>query len=90
MSPDPWLDQIPGTYALGDTVDGRVISITDFGIFIELENEVEGLVHISEIEKKSDEKMEDLFKIGDEVTARVINVNPSDRKIDLSMKTMIG
>jgi small subunit ribosomal protein S1 len=90
LSPDPWVNEIPGKYSLGDSVTGKVISITDFGLFIEMENGVEGLIHISEIEKKSDEKIEEMFAIGDEVSARVINVNPADRKIDLSMKTMIG
>jgi small subunit ribosomal protein S1 len=90
LTPDPWLDTIPARYSLGDSVTGKVSSITDFGIFVELEDGVEGLLHISEIEKKHEEKLEDLFKIGDELRTRIINVNPADRKIDLSMKTMIG
>ncbi len=90
LSPDPWVNDIPGKYSLGDSVTGKTVSIADFGIFIELEDGIEGLIHVSEIEKKSDEKIEELFKLGDEVTARVINVNTADRKIDLSMKTMIG
>jgi small subunit ribosomal protein S1 len=90
LTPDPWIKEIPERYSLGDSVTGKVISIADFGLFIEIEDGVEGLVHISEIEKKHDEKIEELFKIGDELTARVINVNPADRKIDLTTKTMIG
>ena len=90
LTPDPWTSDIPGKYALGDTVNGKVVSITDFGIFVELEDGVEGLIHVSEMEKKPEEKLEELFQINDEVTARIINVNPADRKIDLSMKTMIG
>ena len=90
LTPDPWIDKIPGKYTLGDTVTGKVVSITDFGLFIELEDGVEGLIHISEIEKNRDEKIEDLYKLGDEITARIINVNPAERKIDLSTKTMIG
>lgn len=90
LTPDPWMKEIPERYSLGDSVTGKVISIADFGLFMELEDGVEGLVHISEIEKKHDEKIDELFKIGDELTARVINVNPPDRKIDLTTKTMIG
>ena len=90
LTPDPWLDKIPGRYSLGDSVTGKVASITDFGVFVELEDGVEGLLHISEIEKKHEEKLEELFKPGDELRTRIINVNPADRKIDLSMKTMIG
>ncbi len=90
MTPDPWINEIPGKYSLGDTVSGKVVSIADFGLFVEIEDGVEGLIHISEIEKKSDEKIEDIFEVGTELTARIINVNPTDRKIDLSMKTMIG
>jgi small subunit ribosomal protein S1 len=66
------------------------VSITDFGLFVELEDGVEGLLHISEIEKKPDAKLEELFKPGDELRTRIINVNPAERKIDLSLKTMIG
>ncbi len=90
LTPDPWIDEIPGKYSLGDTVEGKIISIADFGLFVELENGVEGLLHISEIEKKPDEKLDELFKVGDDMTARIINVNPEERKIDLSLRTMIG
>ncbi|HDH13064.1 MAG TPA: 30S ribosomal protein S1 [Nitrospirae bacterium] len=90
LTTDPWINEIPARYNLGDTVKGKVASTADFGLFIELEDGVEGLIHVSEIEKKPDEKIEELFKPGTEVTARIINVIPADRKIDLSMKTMIG
>ena len=90
LTPDPWTGDIQARYTLGDPVKGKVANITDFGVFVELEEGLEGLIHISEVEKKSDEKLEDLFSIGDEITARVINVNPAERKIDLTTKTMIG
>jgi small subunit ribosomal protein S1 len=90
LIPDPWLHEIPEKYKMGDTVNGKVVNVVDFGIFVELEDGVEGLIHRSEIEKNPDEKLEDLFKPGTEVTARVLNVNAAERKIDLSMKTMIG
>ncbi|MBI5409687.1 MAG: 30S ribosomal protein S1 [Nitrospirae bacterium] len=90
LKPDPWADEIPNKYKLGDTVNGKVVSITDFGIFVELEDGVEGLMHKSEITRKPDEKLEELFKLGTELTSRVINVNPAERKIDLSLKMMIA
>ncbi len=90
LSADPWLSEIPEKYKLGDTVNGKVVNITDFGIFIEFEDCVEGLIHISEIDKKSDEKLEELFKLEDALSARIININTEERKIDLSMKTMFG
>jgi len=90
LTPDPWINEIPDKYKMGDTVTGKVANITDFGIFLELEDGVEGLIHKSEIEKKPEEKIEDLFRTGMELTARVININPAERKMDLSLKTMIG
>jgi len=90
LTEDPWVSEIPGKYGLGDSVDCKVVSVTDFGIFVEFDDGVEGLIHRSEIEKKPDEKIEDLFAVGAELTARIINIVPEERKIDLSMKTMIG
>ena len=90
LTTDPWISEIPEKYNLGDTVKGNIVNITDFGIFIELEDGVEGLLHVSEMEKSTDEKPEDLFKTGDELSARIINIKSEDRKIDLSMKTMFG
>lgn len=90
LTPDPWTEEIPGKYKVGDTVTGTIVNITDFGMFIELEDGVEGLLHKSEIEIPPYENEDEIFKIGAELTSRVINVNTADRKIDLSMKIMIG
>jgi small subunit ribosomal protein S1 len=90
LTPDPWISEIPEKYTLGDSVTGKVVSIADFGLFLEIEDGVEGLLHVSEVERKPDQKMDELFKVGDELTARVINVKPEERKIDLSLRTMIG
>ncbi len=90
MNPDPWLEEIPGKYSLGDPVTGSIVSIADFGVFIELEEGVEALLHVSEIDKNPDEKVEELFNVGTEVSARIINVDVDGRKIGLSTKTMVG
>jgi small subunit ribosomal protein S1 len=90
LTPNPWNSTIPENYKLGDTVKGKITNITDFGMFVEIEDGVEGLVHISEVEKAQDQTMEELFKTDDEVSARIININTDERKIDLSMKTMFG
>jgi small subunit ribosomal protein S1 len=90
LTPDPWSSEIPEKYKLGDSVDCKVVSITDFGLFVEFDDGIEGLIHRSEIEKKPDEKIEDMFKVDTELTARIINIVPSEKKIDLSMKIMIG
>ena len=90
LTPDPWIDEIPAKYSLGDTVNGTIASIADFGLFVELDSGVEGLLHASEVEKQHDEKLEDLFKVGAELAARIVNINPEERKIDLSLKTMIS
>ncbi len=90
LTSDPWIDDIPNKYNLGDTVTGKIVNIADFGLFVELDDGIEGLVHVNEIEKNSDEKLEEMFEVGAELTSRIVNINPSERKIDLSMKTMIS
>ncbi|MBL7050321.1 MAG: 30S ribosomal protein S1 [Nitrospira sp.] len=86
---DPWVSEIPKKYRIGDSVDGKIVSITEFGLFVELEDGIEGLIHKSEIERNIDDRMEDLFEVGKDLASRIINIDPSERKIDLSMRTMI-
>ncbi len=85
LNEDPWKN-ISGKLLVNDQVTGTVTNITDFGAFVELEDGVEGLVHISEITSDKDKKTEDILKVGDQVTAKVLNINNDDRKIGLSIK----
>ena len=85
LNEDPWKN-ISGKLLVNDSVNGTVTNITDFGAFVELEDGVEGLVHISEITSDKNAKAEDVLKVGDPVTAKVLNINNDDRKIGLSIK----
>ena len=88
IEPDPWLHDIPEKFNLGSEVRGKVLSITDFGIFVELEGGVEGLVYSSEVVKPSSEKEEDALKPGDSINVRIIKIDCDERKIGLSMKNL--
>jgi small subunit ribosomal protein S1 len=90
LAPDPWIEEIPNKFKPGDHVTGKITRITSFGLFIELEGGVEGLIYFSEIEKKPDEKLEGIFKVGQELTVEIIKVDPSERKIGLSLKRKTG
>ena len=85
LEKNPW-DEIDSRYTLGSVVSGKVTNITDFGVFIEVEEGVEGLVHISELSHKRVKSASDLFTIGDTVSAVVKNVDPEKRRIRLSIK----
>ena len=85
LSDDPW-DQIDTVYKVGDLVTGKVTKLASFGAFVGLENEMDGLVHISQISEERVEKIKDTLEIGQEVTARVIKIDKSDRRIGLSIK----
>ena len=86
LSADPWEEEIPGRYQAGEDVTGKVSKITDFGVFIELDSGVEGLIHISEVGLDSQAHLEEKFKTGEEVTAKVIRVDREERKIALSLR----
>jgi small subunit ribosomal protein S1 len=87
LSPDPW-DEIPRRYPVGSTVVGTVTNVTDFGLFIEIEEGIEGLVHVSEISKQKIKTPIGMFKEGDQVTAKVVNIVKSERKIGLSVRRL--
>ncbi len=88
LNEDPWKN-ISEKLMSNDHVTGTVTNVTDFGAFIELEDGVEGLVHISEITSDKEKKAEDVLKVGDAVTAKILNINNDDRKIGLSIKAFI-
>jgi small subunit ribosomal protein S1 len=88
LTPDPWLDASE-RYPIGAHVRGRVISVTDYGAFIELEQGIEGLVHVSEMTwSKRMKHPSKLVNVGDQVEAVVLNVNPTERRISLGLKQL--
>ncbi len=89
LTPDPWLDAAE-RYPVGAHVKGRVLSVTDYGSFVELEQGIEGLVHLSEMTwSKRLKHPSKLVKPGDEVETVVLSVNPADRRISLGMKQLM-
>ena len=82
---DPWASEIPQQYHVGETTTGKVSKIADFGVFVELEGGVEGLIHISEIGPDVQERLEEKFAVGQEVAAKIVKVDCEDRKIALSL-----
>ena len=88
LTPDPWLDATE-RYPIGAQVRGRVLSVTDYGAFVELEQGIEGLVHVSEMTwSKRMKHPSKMVKPGDEVDTLILSVNPNDRRISLGMKQL--
>lgn len=85
LKTDPWINEIPQKFKLGDELKCKVLRLTDFGIFVELEGEVEGLIYSSEVVET-----EPPVKEGDEIWARIIKIDLANRKIGLSMKNVKG
>ncbi len=85
VQPDPW-SALPIKYPPGTPVKGKVTGITDFGVFMEIEDGIEGLIHISELAHERVANPADLFKKGDEVEAVVLNIDPVDQRASLSRK----
>jgi small subunit ribosomal protein S1 len=82
--PNEW-DTFVEKFSVGDTVDGRVVNVTDFGLFIDIYEGLEGLAHISEIDLPGG-KLEDRFEVGDWVSARILRIEEDDRKVGLTMR----
>ncbi len=87
LTEDPW-SKVPSTYPVGATVEGTVTNITDFGLFVEVEEGIEGLVHVSEISQKKIKSPSELFKEGVKITAKVIHVSAEERRLGLSIKQL--
>lgn len=85
---DPWVQDIPERFKLGSEMKGKVLTLTDFGIFVELEGGVEGLVYSSEIFKPATGRIEDVLNPGDDINIRIIKVDCEERKIGLSMRNL--
>ena len=86
---NPWKDAA-GKYAAGSVVTGKVARMTDFGAFVELEPGVDALLHVSQIAKEHIDKPSDVLKVGQEVTAKVVDFNDADKKISLSIKALLA
>ena len=87
MQSDPW-DTVSERYAVGKEITGTITNLTDFGIFVELEEGIEGLVHVSEISKEKIKTPVGKFNVGDVITAKVMNINTEERRIGLSIKRL--
>src|SRR5437868_4813787 len=90
LANDPWEGDIPGRYKPGQVVKGKVTKLTNFGVFVELEPGLEGLLHISELADDKIESPEEVVKVGDDIEVKVLRVEPKDRKIGLSRKNLYG
>jgi len=86
LTEDPWLHAIPEHYKPGMVVRGKVTKITNFGVFVELEQDLEGLLHISELADHKVENPQDVVKANDEIDVKILRVDIDDRKIGLSLK----
>jgi len=83
--PDPW-SKVATKYPVGQVVSGKVVSVTDFGAFVELEEGIEGLVHVSQLSDKRVAHPSEVVKVGDTVSVKVLKVNPAERRISLSAR----
>jgi len=86
---DPW-DTLAERMPIGSVVKGKVTKVTDFGAFVEIEEGIEGLVHVSELREERVEKPSDVVKEGDELEVKIIDINTVDRKIALSAKAVLS
>ena len=86
LTEDPWLKQIPEHYIPGQIVKGKVTKVTNFGVFVELEEGLEGLLHISELADHKVDKPEEFVKVGSEIEVKILRVDSEERKIGLSLK----
>jgi len=86
LSEDPWLRAIPEKYIPGQIVRGKVTKLTNFGVFVELESELEGLLHISELADHKIESPQDIVNVGQDLEVKILRVDTESRKIGLSLR----
>jgi small subunit ribosomal protein S1 len=86
MTEDPWTRAIPEKYIPGQIIKGTVTKLTNFGAFVELEPDLEGLLHISELADHKIEKTQDIVKLGEEIEVKILRVDTESRKIGLSLR----
>ena len=84
---DPW-ESVATRYEVGKEISGVITNLTDFGVFVELEEGIEGLVHVSEISKENVKSPKEHYKIGETIIAKVMNINSDERRIGLSIKRL--
>ena len=87
LESDPW-ESINDRFKVGDMVTGQVAKIASFGAFVNLDGDIDGLIHISQLSEDHVERVKDVIKVGDEITARVIKVDSIERRIGLSIKAV--
>jgi len=87
LTPDPW-NEIPEKYKPGTRVSGTVTNVTDFGLFVELEEGIEGLIHVSQLPKGKQDNPLEAFQVKDEIEAEVVNVSKEDKRIGLSIRKL--
>jgi small subunit ribosomal protein S1 len=87
LEPDPW-QAAYNKYPSGTVIAGTITNVTDFGVFVQLEEGIEGLIHVSELSKEKIKTPVGIYQVGDPLKAIVINVSAKDRKIGLSIKTL--
>ncbi len=88
LTPDPWEREIPKKYSIGSRVTGKVTKLADFGVFIELEEGIEGLLHVSEAGLDPGARLDAVYRVGEEVGAKVIKLDPAEKKIALSVREL--
>jgi small subunit ribosomal protein S1 len=86
LQEDPWSKDIPSRYQPGQLVEGTVTKITNFGVFVGLEDGLEGLLHISELADHKVDSPEEVVKVGDKIEVKILRVDAEERKIGLSRK----
>ena len=84
LTPNPW-DEVRNRYKVGDVVEGQIVKINPFGLFVQLDEEIQGLAHVSELGITKDEKIEDVLKVGDLKKFKIISIEPKQHRLGLAI-----